>query len=297
MIRGKKNFLPPCHLILGLSIMFKLEESSVARHAGERCVRAFDNDSNKKYGLDTESVLSEDLKEETQDDAQEDSDSSDSDAGPSRFPDTHIKIGSLSTQVSTDSHAEKTSNAAEEEEGAIIHAAPQQVPRKNRVLQKAKADGKKKQQAPKPEKIEKEIENSNDKSKQGQLKRGQKSKLKKIKEKYRDQDEEEKQMRMEILKSAGNKKADAAKDKQKDDPVQLQPKPDRGDDSARKQKQAEKSAAEQTADLDEVNEDENVGDGNDTDMLNTLTGCPSDEDELLFALPVVAPYNALQTYK
>ena len=35
MIRGKKNFLPPCHLILGLSFLFKLEDSSVERHKGK----------------------------------------------------------------------------------------------------------------------------------------------------------------------------------------------------------------------------------------------------------------------
>lgn len=40
MIRGKKNFLPPSHLILGLSFLFKLEDSFVERHRGERKVIA-----------------------------------------------------------------------------------------------------------------------------------------------------------------------------------------------------------------------------------------------------------------
>lgn len=31
MIRGKKNFLPPCQLAMGFSFLFKLEESSVER--------------------------------------------------------------------------------------------------------------------------------------------------------------------------------------------------------------------------------------------------------------------------
>lgn len=35
----------------------------------------------------------------------------------------------------------------------------------------------------------------------------------------------------------------------------------------------------------------------DVDMINTLTGCPVPEDELLFAVPVVAPYNTLANYK
>lgn len=35
----------------------------------------------------------------------------------------------------------------------------------------------------------------------------------------------------------------------------------------------------------------------DVDMLNSLTGQPLPEDELLFAIPVVAPYNTLANYK
>ena len=35
----------------------------------------------------------------------------------------------------------------------------------------------------------------------------------------------------------------------------------------------------------------------DVNMLDSLTGQPLPEDELLFAVPVVAPYNALANYK
>lgn len=310
MIRGRKNFLPPCHLILGLSVMFKL---SIPRHATERCVRTFDDYSQKKYELEAESVQSENLKESTHSneevqEAENDSDSSDSDDGPSQFPDTHVKIGSLSTQVSVESTSidRQVSQSSigiagieeeDEEEGAIIHAAPQQMPRKNRVIQKAKGkhnDGKKKQQLQKQEKTERNVEATNEKQKSGSgLKRGQKSKLKKIKEKYKDQDEEEKLMRMEILKSAGNKKQEAPKEIEQPEPV----KPQRNPNSGEKKEHQPKSQTETATELDAAEEDDTQGDGNDTDMLNSLTGLPVDEDELLFALPVVAPYNALHNYK
>jgi hypothetical protein len=39
MIRGKKNYLPPEQLLFGFAIMFKLEDSCIGRHAGERAVR------------------------------------------------------------------------------------------------------------------------------------------------------------------------------------------------------------------------------------------------------------------
>jgi hypothetical protein len=35
----------------------------------------------------------------------------------------------------------------------------------------------------------------------------------------------------------------------------------------------------------------------DIDMLDSLTGIPVPEDELLFAIPVVAPYNSLHNFK
>lgn len=35
----------------------------------------------------------------------------------------------------------------------------------------------------------------------------------------------------------------------------------------------------------------------DVDMLDALTGIPFHEDELLFAVPVIAPYNTLSNYK
>ncbi|GAX80591.1 hypothetical protein CEUSTIGMA_g8028.t1 [Chlamydomonas eustigma] len=39
MIRGRKNFLPPQPLVFGFGFMFKLEESSIAAHLGERAPR------------------------------------------------------------------------------------------------------------------------------------------------------------------------------------------------------------------------------------------------------------------
>lgn len=35
----------------------------------------------------------------------------------------------------------------------------------------------------------------------------------------------------------------------------------------------------------------------DVDMIDALTGIPLADDELLFAIPVIAPYNTLSNYK
>ena len=52
MIYGKKNFLPPMPLEMGFGVMFRLDDGSVMRHAGDRKDRSSMSD-------ETESVLSE----------------------------------------------------------------------------------------------------------------------------------------------------------------------------------------------------------------------------------------------
>lgn len=47
MIRGKKNYLTQSQLIMGLGIMFRLEDGSIERHKDERRVRAVDEESEK----------------------------------------------------------------------------------------------------------------------------------------------------------------------------------------------------------------------------------------------------------
>lgn len=44
MVRGKKNFLPHSHLVYGFGFLFRLEESSVKRHANERRVKSLEED-------------------------------------------------------------------------------------------------------------------------------------------------------------------------------------------------------------------------------------------------------------
>lgn len=66
MIRGKKNYLPPCQLIMGLGFLFRLEESSVERHKDERRVKVVDDES--EY---TESIIEEDREIELIEDSDE----------------------------------------------------------------------------------------------------------------------------------------------------------------------------------------------------------------------------------
>ena len=190
---------------------------------------------------------------------------------------------------------------------------------------KPKQSPPKKQQTPQPSQ-----------QKQQKAPRGKKGKLKKMKQKYADQDEEERKMRMKLLASSG-KKADEESDtsgsdsdgnesrdnngpvkekKEIERPVGLldqipkqeiinplmsnlkphqPPRPgpslptkqtQKDDDEEVQQLLAEENI--QSLDQDEIE---------DLSYLDSLTGQPSPEDIILFAIPVAAPYSTLQTYK
>lgn len=299
VIRGKKNFLPQCHLTLGLSFLFKLEESSIQRHLGERRVRTFDEESidSRFTGMELESENASEAVDEGEQEVELNDSGDENNDGESNvqvehhsdedksdeeglFPDTHIKIDHKTETNRTLPTLEKlmsiTKDTPDDDQAYIIHAAPQKV-----KLNKQKKNDKEARKGKKPQ-VQVET-NDEEKSKSNQPKRGQKSKLKKIKEKYKDQDEEEKRIRMDILKSAGNKDkkpVTKAEEKEKDEPKPGKPtNPKPVQDDA----------------LDEV--DDSVAAGADVDMLDSLTGCPVEEDEILFAVPIIAPYQALHNFK
>ena len=134
------------------------------------------------------------------------------------------------------------------------------------------------------------------------LPRGKKGKLKKMKEKYKDQDEEEKELILEFLGASQG----------------AQPKGKKAKQAALKKAQAEEFKAKRQKErkdtsLDDVQnkeheevkkllEEENVALPDEDQMadltyLDSLTGEPHPDDILLHAIPVCAPWTALQKYK
>ncbi|XP_053693997.1 ribosome quality control complex subunit NEMF homolog [Sabethes cyaneus] len=327
MIRGKKNFLPPCHLVLGLSFMFKLEESSVERHKGERRVRNFDDesviskddrseisetvdeevqleegdsDSEETAGKQVvdkteecdeihekvESLSVADIKEEDPSDGEHKSESESDDTDTPKFPDTHVMVEHDTGKVSVQSDPVLQRLTSQPDPESVIFLGDNKpyiitpAPPRKKQVQKSKQKAKEKEKA-REEAAAARSQQKDESQKTGQLKRGQRNKMRKIKEKYKDQDEEERKLMMDILKSAGsnknNKKEEPSADDQKKFP---------GKKPAPKPKVGE---------VDELGDDTPAA--ADVDMLDSLTGQPMEEDELLFAVPVIAPYQSLQNYK
>ncbi|XP_039964722.1 nuclear export mediator factor NEMF homolog [Bactrocera tryoni] len=319
MIRGKKNFLPSCHLIMGLSLLFKLEDSFVERHRGERKLRTFEEEQHeleeqeqrlKELGLNEDVEINldeepeqseksqEDLKAKQLETVDENAEDTDSSEDSTNFPDTQVKIEHDTGRITvrTDSVVESTTENAEhakttgkaivkqeEEEATIIPAA---APRKKQQ-QNAKKRKEEKERKTQQE-LRQQLQNAEEKdSKNSNMKRGQRGKLKKMKAKYKDQDEEERELRMRLLNSAGKDKIDLAKKKAEEE-LNMQNTQKERRNFARKEELSQGAV--------EVDDDDMPA-GADVAMLDALTGQPLEGDELLFVIPVVAPYQALQNYK
>ncbi|XP_055586216.1 ribosome quality control complex subunit NEMF homolog [Uranotaenia lowii] len=320
MIRGKKNFLPPCHLVLGLSFMFKLEESSVERHKGERRVRNFDEES--VISKDDRSEISEAVDEEIQlegdsdheekedqpenlpdqvrslsidekiseeeqslSDQEKKSEADSDDDDTPKFPDTHIKVEHDTGKVSVQADPVLQRLTSDPDPDSVIFLGDSKpyiitpAPPRQKQVQKSKQKAKDKERA----REEAAARQNSEAQKQGQPKRGQKSKLRKIKEKYKDQDDEDRQLMMDILKSAGNK------------PNKNSQETEASTSGDQKKYPGKKPTPRLKPTFDELADDTPAA--ADVDMLDSLTGHPVEEDELLFAIPVVAPYQSLHSYK
>ncbi|XP_053953929.1 ribosome quality control complex subunit NEMF homolog [Anastrepha ludens] len=327
MIRGKKNFLPSCHLIMGLSLLFKLEDSFVERHRGERKLRTFEEEQQDLEGQedrmkqlelndDVEIDLEDDdpheedfdaidnskqqlrkkqLKKVDEDD--EDREDVDHPENPSIFPDTQVKIehdtgrvtiradSIVDSSVSVLVETKGKVDVEEEEEATIIPAAPARKKQQQNAKKRKEEKERKTQQELKKQQqnaAEKEAKNGS------HMKRGHHGKLKKMKTKYKDQDDEERELRMLILKSAGKDKINVA-DKKSEEEANIQNIYKEKRNNERKEEPLHLGA--------DMDDGDDMPSGADVAMLDSLSGQPLEGDELLFVIPVVAPYQALQNYK
>ncbi|XP_023716969.1 nuclear export mediator factor NEMF homolog isoform X3 [Cryptotermes secundus] len=342
MVRGKKNYLPPCHLIMGFSFLFKLDDSSIFRHKDERRVRGSEDDaSSVATTLDSMSLVPleeeeeiqlldseeegggkednskssnnsmEGEKEEQRRDEDQSSNSSESleneeqvEQGSLEFPDTEIKIehvgGNQITLHTTSTMILPLEQSSEQEVVFLGDDKPVSLkPLLSTNHQKRTSICKSRSNSVQEGDDRGWMEQTGKQQQQQQhLKRGQRGKLKKIKEKYKYQDEEERKLRMEILQSAGtgkdNKKGKKSKTSSSKDSTKVEKKinPPRASRLA-----APPKTAEDGEDSDGGEAVEEVTVAADVDMLDSLTGMPVPEDELLFAVPVVAPYSTLLSYK
>lgn len=138
------------------------------------------------------------------------------------------------------------------------------------------------------------------------LPRGKIGKLKKLKKKYAEQDEEDRELITKFLGSAqgpqpkGKKaKAQAARKLQLEE---LQKEREKRRTEVESQNPPQIVNKNETREIQKILEEENIvladdDQTGDLTYLDSLTGQPHQDDVLLFAIPVCAPWNALQKFK
>lgn len=308
MIRGKKNYLLPEHLQFGFSFMFRVEDGCIERHRGERQPLGADEEPPAAPGDDAEDqeiAVSDDDEPSDKEDTKaaegkletiaeepraadppdvrasetaiqnERDGDTESDSGD-ELPDTHIKVDHGTGQVMLSRTTSEISETPEDK----VPSFPA-LPKKG---------GKK------PQKKEVKVKEEEKKvDKKDGPKRGQRGKLKKIKEKYKDQDEDERLYKMGLLQAASKMKESKKAQKKAEKPGK-----------SKSQQRANKIPLPAPLILEAESEEElepdpegeqQPGPDADSEMLQQLTGSPFADDELLFAVPVVAPYSALNHYK
>ncbi|KAH8552205.1 hypothetical protein BGW37DRAFT_424420 [Umbelopsis sp. PMI_123] len=245
-------------------------------------------------------------------------DSSDEDDEDMAFPDTQITQPAANAQwdkynlqtLGDDEDAfnkEETSQQEAETRKSYITAKQRRMMKKGKTLEEIN------QVAADSDSNDTKQDNRKEESKKTQSviapSRGKKGKSKKIKEKYADQDEEERELRMELL---GSNKGPQPKGKKAKKEAQA-----KAENLARQlakekakqeyeRKRAEAVAAgekkQQNEEIKQMLKEENItvleaDEIANLSVLDSLTAQPVPEDILHFAIPVCAPYTALQKFK
>ncbi|XP_021796876.2 nuclear export mediator factor NEMF isoform X2 [Papio anubis] len=129
MIRGKKNFLPPSYLMMGFSFLFKVDESCVWRHRGERKVRVQDEDMETLASC-TGELISEEMEQLDGGDTSSDEDKEEHETPPVEVePMTQVNQEDITVQSGRDElNEELIQEESSEDEGEYEEVRKDQDP-------------------------------------------------------------------------------------------------------------------------------------------------------------------------
>lgn len=311
MIRGRKNFLPPAQLLLGLGIMFKVSEESKAKHikhrlydgdlpAGDEAVSS--NTAPRHEEQDDEEVEHSEPKEEKPSD----------DESEGEQPEENPRDNPLQAYRS-EGREEDLENV---EEGVSELKVEDPEDTKTQPLEEPdedEDDEDDEEEEEEPTEADKEQSSNPNKSsnltsgtatpassnKRGQNKRGKRGKAKKMAAKYKDQDEEDRAAAEALIgASVGRKKAQEEAQAKIDREAELAAsKARRRAQHQRQQKEAAEHEETRKVLLAEGLDVLDESEASQSTPLDALVGTPLPGDEILEAIPVCAPWNALGRFK
>ncbi|RKL46362.1 Ribosome quality control complex subunit 2 [Fusarium oxysporum] len=311
MIRGKKNFLPPAQLLLGLGVAFKISEESKAKHVKHRL-----HDANSTGGDEASAVATSQPADRTGDlnelegeqsaepsdneseDEQQDEESRDNPLQAfGKDEDRNDEVEKAEEGLSDLKISDDTADESHSQEVAELD--------ENEAVGGEAEEGEDDESAgPDDETAGKPVDtrpknNGPSSSKKGPPKRGQKGKAKKIASKYKHQDEEDRAAAEALIgATVGQKKAEAEAKAKADRELELAAAKER----RRAQHQREQKETAEHEEIRRVMMEEGVDildedEASQMTVLDSIVGTPLPGDEILEIIPVCAPWNALGRYK
>ncbi|RSM18060.1 hypothetical protein CDV31_003159 [Fusarium ambrosium] len=305
MVRGKKNFLPPAQLLLGLGVVFKISEESKAKHVKHRLYDVDSAIGDSVSGMTTpqvevgqgsaeaeqsEGAHPDDVSDDESEDDQRDEKPRDNPLqafgrGQGQDDDEdvdEVEEGVSELKVSDEPTPEEapTQEATESQDVQAEEPEPSESPEASATTSRTGTPGP-------------------SSTKKAPAKRGQKGKAKKIAAKYKYQDEDDRAAAEALIgATVGQKKAEAEAKAKAEREAELAAAKERR--RAQHQRQQKETAEHEEIRRVMMDEGIDVLDGDEASHmteLDALVGTPLPGDEILEAIPVCAPWNALGRFK
>lgn len=314
MIRGRKNYLPPQPLVMGIAWLFKLEEGSVAAHLGERAPRELGLDDG---AIERSTLNLESTEIENSDDQEKDK------SAFEKFMESSADIlsNNRASQLPIKQNTRKKTTEQPPKDHKEVSEDFSTQPKPPKKLSKAKKA------------LMKKYKDQDDEERElamALLQPHGKKKDKKTKKKERKARIAAQKARasgidapeittehIEKLTARLQVDEDVPSDKESDDESlvenevsnhtqhdeQVQPVSPADDSSHNGAKNVEEiDPSKDDQDIIDLMAEEGIGLLEESEkekltMLDELTGCPRIEDTVLFAVPVCAPYQVVSNYK
>ncbi|KAL7952484.1 hypothetical protein V8C34DRAFT_299210 [Trichoderma compactum] len=312
-IQGKKNYLPPTQLLLGLGFTFKISEQSKSKHLKHRVHDKRSSLGATETGEDELQAAEEiDDSDDSGAESEKNQPSDDKRANPLQgsgeedeaTEDTADKLSSvkISDEPENDDAEPSPANAAKEElgEGAVEADTVEEEDdiEEDEVTPSEQAT--EVSEAPtSTSDVASYTTGASAATKKGGQKRGQKGKAKKIAQKYKDQDEEDRATAEALIGATIGRQraeAEAAAKAQRQAELEAQKERRRAQHERKQKEVAEQEEIRRAM----MNEGLDAGEPDEAEKatnLDTLVGTPLAGDEILEVLPVCAPWSALVRYK
>jgi predicted ribosome quality control (RQC) complex YloA/Tae2 family protein len=335
MVRGKKNYVNPSRLELGLGIVFRVDEAS----RGERQVEDEDEGGERKVERveEEEEELKDNVKEQDDEEEEEeveveveggeDGETEDKEDEVVEEEDVADTVEGEETKEEEENDAQKdemtpaeegTRKEEEEEEAEQEDTEAQAHSKgdsgKKRLSAKQRRDLKKGKPlaevlASEPPPPPPKQQASDSKKRGGKAAdkatpeppvkgnvRGKKGKLKKLKKKYADQDDDDRRLRLEALGHVVPSGENEEDPQEEDDPEAENAEEHPETGASTKPDHSDEFIRQQREKKDRFL-DEQEEEAEAADFFDAFTGSPRPHDLLLFALPMCAPYAALAKHK